>query len=316
MDEKVKLYENAQKQFDKAAAVMDIDKNIAKRLREVTHEYKVTLPVIMDNGELQTFPGYRVQHRFMTPTKGGIRYSPDIHFEEIRALAFLMTWKCAVMGLPYGGAKGGVRCNPKQLSEGELKRLTKRYTYEMRKIFHPKKDVPATDMGTNAQIMDWIMDAYSILQGDGEAIPEVVTGKSVELGGTEGRVEATGRGLATVTELACKEFLNNHGLKGKTAAVLGFGNVGSWLARILDEQKYKVVAVSESKGAIHDPRGLDVPVATIVTRVVVDPKDPVMRRELPDLHRGSAGLQLQLTEHAVTSASERSNESRISWMCR
>lgn len=258
MEEKLKSYENAQKQFDQAAALMDTDKNIIRRLREVTHEYKVALPVTMDNGELQTFPGYRVQHRFMTPTKGGIRYSPDVHFEEIRALAFLMTWKCAVVGLPYGGAKGGVRCNPKQLSEGELKRLTKRYTYEMRKIFHPKKDVPAPDMGTNAQIMDWIMDAYSVLQGDGEAIPEVVTGKSVELGGTQGRVEATGRGLATVTDLACKEFLDKRGLKGKTVAVQGFGNVGSVSAKQLENLGCRIVAISDEYGALYNAKGLSI----------------------------------------------------------
>lgn len=212
----------------------------------------------MDNGDVRMFTGYRVQHRFRSPTKGGIRYAPFVDLDEIKALAFLMTWKCTVAGLPFSGAKGGVACDPSKLSKGELERLTRRYTEEMRHVFHPKLDVPAPDMGTNGEVMGWIMDTYSFLEGQRQEVAEVVTGKPIELGGIEGRIEATGRGVARITELAWTHYYGDT-LSGKTVAVQGFGNVGSISAKQLHEMGCKVVAVSDVNGTIYNVNGLDIP---------------------------------------------------------
>ncbi len=257
-------YKNAQKQFDKAADLLCLQQSTREFLRKTDFELEVNLPIWMDEidqktgkRKLKMFTGYRVQHRSRSPTKGGIRYAPTVDLDEIKALAFLMTWKCSLMGLPYSGAKGGVKCDPQQLSQGELERLTRRYTTAMRNVFHPEKDVPAPDMGTNAQIMAWIMDTYSQLEGNGKRVHQVVTGKPVKLGGTEGRVEATGRGLATITEMAWKE-IHNENLVGKTVAVQGFGNVGSVSAKQLYDKGCKIVAVSDIKGTIYHPEGLDI----------------------------------------------------------
>src|SRR3989338_1170742 len=254
---KISPYKNAQKQFDKAADLLGLDKNIYRRLRKTNFELEVNFPVKLDNGDEVLFTGYRVQHRFQSPTKGGIRYSPNVDLDEIKALAFLMTWKCAVMGLPYSGAKGGIRCDPSKHSKRELEAITRRYTYEMRNVFHPEKDVPAPDMGTNAEVMGWIMDTYSILEGNGKDIPSVVTGKPVELGGTEGRVEATGRGVATVAKLAWENYFGSS-LAGKTVAVQGFGNVGSVSARQLYLMGCKIVSVSDVNGCIHNDNGISI----------------------------------------------------------
>lgn len=250
-------YKNAQKQFDRAIALVNIEEDIRVRLRKTNFELEVNFPVKMDDSSIKMFTGYRVRHKFMTPTKGGIRYAPSVDLDEIKALAFLMTWKCAVADLPFSGAKGGITCDPKTLSKGELERMTRRYTYEMRNIFHPEKDVPAPDMGTNAGVMAWIMDTYSILEGNGKTIPSVVTGKPVELYGSEGRAEATGRGVAQITQLVWEEFCKTK-LAGRTVAVQGFGNVGSVSAKQLHEKGCRVVAVSDVNGTVYNPNGLDV----------------------------------------------------------
>ncbi len=250
-------YKNAQKQFDRAIDLMNIEEDIRVRLRKTNFELEVNFPVKMDDSSIKMFTGYRVRHKFMTPTKGGIRYAPSVDLDEIKALAFLMTWKCAVADLPFSGAKGGITCDPKTLSKGELERMTRRYTYEMRNIFHPEKDVPAPDMGTNAGVMAWIMDTYSILEGNGKTIPSVVTGKPVELYGSEGRAEATGRGVAQITQLVWEDFCKTK-LAGRTVAVQGFGNVGSVSAKQLHEKGCRVVAVSDVNGTVYNPNGLDV----------------------------------------------------------
>ncbi len=257
MEEKINPYKNAQKQFDQAAALMDIDKNILPRLRKTNFELEVNFPVMTDNGEIKMFTGYRVRHKFMTPTKGGIRYAPSVDLDEIKALAFLMTWKCAVVDLPFSGAKGGITCDPRTLSKGELERMTRRYTYEMRNVFHPDRDVPAPDMGTNAEVMAWIMDTYSIIENNGNTVSSVVTGKPVELYGSQGRAEATGRGVVQIAERAWREFYRGD-LKGMKVAVQGFGNVGSVSAKQLELRGCKVVAVSDINGTIHNKRGLGI----------------------------------------------------------
>ncbi len=218
------VYANALAQFDKAIGHIDIKHGVAETLRYPKRELSVTFPVVMDSGEIKVFRGYRVHHSVVRgPTKGGIRYSPDVTLDEIRALAMWMTWKCALMDLPYGGAKGGVLVDPKALSTTELENLTRRYATEISIMIGPDSDIPAPDMGTNPQIMAWIMDTYSMHRG--YSVPAVVTGKPVEIGGSLGRTEATGRGVAFALADALK-------LKGmdpteSTVAVQGFGNVGS-----------------------------------------------------------------------------------------
>ncbi len=241
--------------FYEAAGRIGLDDELKPLLSTPYREMRVEVPVRMDDGRLEVFMGYRIQHNGARgPYKGGIRFHPSADAEEIRALASLMTWKTAVVDIPFGGAKGGIQCQPKNMSQRELQQMTQRYTRHISYIIGPSRDIPAPDMNTNAQIMAWMMDAYGQKHG---YTPEVVTGKPIELGGSYGRESATGQGLAYVIE----EMQEDYGfrLEEVTAVVQGFGNVGSWVARILDQMGCTVVAVSDVAGGVHDPRGLDVP---------------------------------------------------------
>ncbi len=248
------LYQMVVRQFNKAVERMKLDPGIVERLRYPQRSLIVTFPVKMDNGQVEIFEGYRVQHTLSMPTKGGIRYHQEVTLGEITALAMLMTWKCALIGLPFSGAKGGVRCNPEQLSMAELERLTRRYTAEITSMIGPDSDIPAPDISTNEQVMAWMMDTYS--QQKGHAVPEVVTGKPVSIGGSLGRYEATGRGVVYVITEAAKLLGMN--LNGARAVIQGFGNVGSITAKQLAKMGCKVIAVSDIKGGLYNPKGLDV----------------------------------------------------------
>lgn len=243
-------------QFDQAAEAMHLDPNLRERLKLPQRSLVVSLPIRMDDGRVEVFTGYRVQHDSSRgPSKGGIRYHPDVNLGEVAALAMWMTWKCALADLPYGGAKGGVAVAPKQLTRGELQRLTRRYAAEIFPLIGPDKDVPAPDVGTDAQVMAWIMDTYS--QQVGFAVPGVVTGKPLSIGGSLGREEATGRGVVCVTIEALRHLKLD--IQNATVAIQGFGNVGSHTARIMHESGAKVVAVSDVTGGIYNSRGLDIP---------------------------------------------------------
>ena len=248
-------YIDVLEQFDAAADWFCLDRNIWKRLRLPQRALCVTMPIRMDNEEVQVFQGFRVQHdTSLGPTKGGVRYHPGVNLGEVAALAMNMTWKCALVCLPYGGAKGGIRCNPKNLSRRELQRLTRRYTAEILPLIGPDHDIPAPDVGTNEQVMAWMMDTYS--QQRGYAVPGVVTGKPICIGGSLGREEATGRGVVYIT----LETLRHLGIKaeGSTAVVQGFGNVGSIAARFLISNGIKVVGVSDSTCGVYNSNGLDI----------------------------------------------------------
>jgi len=250
------LYRSALTLLDEAAAALRLDPGIHKRLRHPKRALVVSIPTRMDDGRTELFLGYRVQHNItLGPSKGGIRYHPHTTLEEVTALAMLMTWKCALMGLPYGGAKGGVRCDPETMSAGELERMTRRYTSEIVLAIGPDRDVPAPDVYTNDQTMAWVMDTYSMQKG--VTVPGVVTGKPVLLGGTLGRLTATGRGVATMVEEACRA--TGRPFAGAAVAVQGFGNVGGVAARLLHEAGCRVVAVSDVRGGIYNRAGLDVP---------------------------------------------------------
>lgn len=243
-------------QFDQAAEAMKLDPNLRERLKLPQRSMVVSLPVRMDDGRVEVFTGYRVQHDSARgPCKGGIRYHPGVNLGEVAALAMWMTWKCALAGLPYGGAKGGIQVAPKKLSRAELQRLTRRYAAEIFPLIGPDKDVPAPDVGTDAQVMSWIMDTYS--QQVGYAVPGVVTGKPLSLGGSLGREEATGRGVVYVTLEALRHL--NLPIEQATVAIQGFGNVGSHTALIMQQQGARVVAVSDVSGGIYNANGLDVP---------------------------------------------------------
>jgi glutamate dehydrogenase (NAD(P)+) len=245
-----------QRQLDESAREMGLDKELHERLRFPKRSLIVTIPVRMDNGTLQTFTGYRVHHDVsLGPAKGGIRFHPDVNLGEVAGLAMLMTWKCALMGLPFGGAKGGIRCEPWRLSAAELERLTRRYTAEIINWIGPDKDIPAPDMYTSEQTMAWVMDTYSV--NVGYTVPSVVTGKPVSLGGSLGRQEATGRGVAYCARLAIEQA--ELSLKDATIAIQGFGNVGSVTAKLMHESGCKVIAVSDVDGGIYNPDGLDIP---------------------------------------------------------
>ncbi len=245
----------AQQQFDLAAERLNLDPGLRKVLREPRRELIVHFPVKMDDGSVQVFTGYRVQHNLgRGPAKGGIRYHQDVSLDEVKALAMWMTWKCAVVGIPFGGGKGGVVVDPKKLSVKELEGLTRRYATEISIIIGPEKDIPAPDVNTNAQTMAWIMDTYSMHVG--YTVPGVITGKPIALGGSEGRNEATARGAVyCIVEAAAHLGLD---LKAATVAVQGFGNAGSIAARLIRDEGSTVVAVSDSTGGIHNPAGLDV----------------------------------------------------------
>jgi len=242
--------------FRKAAQVMELSPAIEKMLVTPFREVKVDVSITMDNGDLGTFIGYRVQHdKSRGPMKGGLRFHPTVDLNEALGLASLMTWKTAVVNLPFGGAKGGIAVDPAKLSARELERLTRRFVQQIHDIIGPHTDIPAPDLNTNAQVMAWIMDEYSKIHGFS---PAVVTGKPVDLFGSRGREEATGRGVV----LALEEFLKDAGtgdVRGKTFAVQGFGNVGSWASRFVYERGGRVVAVSDANGGVRDPGGLDIP---------------------------------------------------------
>ena len=241
--------------FDTAASKLSLDPGLWKVLRYPQREIIVHIPVQMDNGEVEVFTGYRVQHSVARgPAKGGIRYSPDVSLDEVRALASWMTWKCAVVNIPFGGAKGGVICDPKHMSQGELERMTRRYTAELIEFIGPEKDVPAPDMGTDEQTMAWIMDTYSMHLR--QTVTSVVTGKPINMGGSRGRREATGRGVSVVCDEALKHL--NMRPEDTTVIVQGFGNVGSNAAKCLWSKGYKVIGITEFDGAIYNANGLDI----------------------------------------------------------
>jgi glutamate dehydrogenase (NAD(P)+) len=245
----------AQQQFDLAAERLGLDEGMRKVLREPRRELTVHFPVHMDDGSVEVFTGYRVQHNLgRGPAKGGIRYHQDVSLDEVKALAMWMTWKCAVVGIPYGGGKGGVIVDPKKLSKKELEALTRRFFTEIEILVGPEKDIPAPDVNTNAQVMAWMMDTYSMHAG--YTVPGVVTGKPISLGGSEGRNEATARG----TVFCIIEAARHLGMELPKArvAIQGFGNAGSIAAQLIHEEKATVVAVSDSTGGIHNPTGLDV----------------------------------------------------------
>jgi glutamate dehydrogenase (NAD(P)+) len=248
-------YEVAVAQFDQAAELLHLDEDLREVLRKPKRELSVNFPVRLDNGKVKMFSGYRVQHNINRgPAKGGIRYSPDVSLDEVRALAMWMTWKCAVVGIPFGGAKGGVIVDTRQLSISELERLTRRYATEISLLIGPDSDIPAPDMNTNPQVMAWIMDTYSMHHG--YSIPAVVTGKPISIGGSEGRMEATARGVLVVTQEAARD--NGLTLEGSSVVVQGFGNVGSISARLFHEAGAKVIGLSDMYGAVYNSKGIDV----------------------------------------------------------
>ncbi len=241
-------------QFDQVADFLEIPENARDRLKVPKRSISVAMPVRRDDGGTTVYMGYRVQHHLtLGPTKGGVRFHPGVTLGEVAALAMWMSWKCALAGLPYGGAKGGVACNPTELSAGELERVTRRYTQELIPFIGPQIDIPAPDMGTSEQTMAWMMDTYSLQTG--HCVPAVVTGKPVSLGGSLGRREATGRGVAHLVSRAMEVMGIAAG--GATAVVQGYGNVGSVSARALHEQGIRILAVSDVYGGIHNPSGLD-----------------------------------------------------------
>ncbi len=251
----VNPYAMAVSQFDDAAERLGLSQAMRAILRKPKRELIVNFPVRMDNGDVEMFTGYRVQHNINRgPAKGGIRFSPEVSLDEVRALAMWMTWKCAVVGIPFGGAKGGVICDPYTMSRGELERMTRRYATEISMLIGPNSDIPAPDMNTNPQIMGWIMDTYSMHQG--YSVPAVITGKPLSIGGSEGRLEATARGVQVIT----REAMQAYGLVPERCAVVvqGFGNVGSITARLLSELGCKVVGLSDIKGGVYNPDGIDV----------------------------------------------------------
>jgi glutamate dehydrogenase (NAD(P)+) len=251
-------FEIARQQLRRVADVFEIDANLVNVLQECKKAVVVSIPVGMDDGTTQVFEGYRVTHNIARgPSKGGIRYHQDVTLDEVKALAMWMTWKCALMGIPFGGAKGGVICDPKKLSRGELEKLTRRYTSEIINEIGPEKDIPAPDVGTTPAVMAWIFDTFSMNKG--HSVLGVVTGKPLQLGGSLGREEATARGALFCVREACRK--QSRSIEGLRVAVQGFGNVGSFLAKFLAEDGATVVAISDSTTALHNPNGIDVSAA-------------------------------------------------------
>lgn len=248
-------YDVAVAQFDEAADRLGLSQAMRAILRKPKRELSVNFPVRMDNGDVVMFTGYRVQHNINRgPAKGGIRFSPGVSLDEVRALAMWMTWKCAVVGIPFGGAKGGVICDPHQMSRAELERMTRRYTTEISILLGPDSDIPAPDMNTNPQVMSWIMDTYSMHKG--YSVPAVITGKPLAVGGSEGRLEATARGVRVVTGEAMRDL--NMRPEDCSVVIQGFGNVGSITARLMSEMGCKVVGLSDISGGVYNARGIDV----------------------------------------------------------
>ncbi len=254
-DQEINPWVSQAARFDLAAQKLNLDEGLWKILRYPNREIIVHIPVSMDSGRMEVFTGFRVQHSIARgPAKGGVRYSPEVTLEEVRALAAWMTWKCAVVNIPFGGAKGGVICDPHKLSIGELERITRRYTAELIEFIGPEKDVPAPDMNTNEQIMAWMMDTYSMHMR--QTVTAVVTGKPLNMGGSRGRREATGRGLMVVCDEALKKMSMN---RDETRVIVqGFGNVGSNAAHLMWEHGYKIIGIIEIDGALHNRNGIDI----------------------------------------------------------
>jgi glutamate dehydrogenase (NAD(P)+) len=255
LEQEINPWEAQAARFDLAAQKLNLDEGLWKVLRYPNREIILHIPVAMDNGHLEVFTGFRVQHSIARgPAKGGIRYAPDVTLDEVRALASWMTWKCAVVNIPFGGAKGGVICDPHKMSMGELERMTRRYTAELVDFIGPEKDVPAPDVNTNEQIMAWMMDTYSMHMR--QTVTAVVTGKPLNIGGSRGRREATGRGIMIV----CEEAIRKLGLTRETTRVIiqGFGNVGSNAARLMAEAGYKIVGIAEWDGGLYNSNGIDI----------------------------------------------------------
>jgi glutamate dehydrogenase (NAD(P)+) len=256
--EELNPFEIAKQQFNRAADYLDLEPSMRHVLESAKRQLIVSIPVKMDGGEVQVFEGYRVQHNIARgPAKGGIRYHPNVTLDEVKALASWMTWKCATVGIPYGGGKGGVICDPKSLSKNELERLTRRYAFEIAPIIGPDRDIPAPDVYTDEQTMAWIMDTISMVRGHTEL--GVVTGKPISLGGSQGRKEATARGCLYALREACK--VRKMSLRGARVAVHGFGNAGANIARLVAEDGARVVAACDSKAGIYAESGIDVPAA-------------------------------------------------------
>ena len=255
LEQEINPWEAQAARFDFAAHKLNLDDGLWKVLRYPSREIIVHFPVAMDDGRIEMFTGFRVLHsQARGPGKGGIRYAPDVNLDEVRALASWMTWKCAVVNIPFGGAKGGVICDPKKMSQGELERMTRRYTAEIIEFIGPEKDVPAPDVNTNEQVMAWIMDTYSMHQR--QTVTSVVTGKPVNIGGSRGRREATGRGVSIICDQSLKYL--NIPRDGCRVIVQGFGNVGSNAAKLMQEKGYKIIGVVEYDGALYNRSGIDI----------------------------------------------------------
>jgi len=255
LEQEINPWEAQAARFDLAAKKLNLDEGLWKVLRYPTREVIVHIPVQMDDGSIEVFTGFRVQHSIARgPAKGGIRYAPDVTLDEVRALASWMTWKCAVVNIPFGGAKGGVICDPHKMSKGELERMTRRYTAELVEFIGPEKDVPAPDMNTNEQVMAWMMDTYSMHMR--QTVTAVVTGKPLSMGGSEGRREATGRGIMII----CDEALKHLGMVREDTRVIiqGFGNVGSNAAHLMHQAGYKIIGIGEVGGGLYNPAGIDI----------------------------------------------------------
>jgi glutamate dehydrogenase (NAD(P)+) len=255
LDQEINPWEAQSARFDFAARKLNLDEGLWKLLSSPAREIIVHFPVTMDDGRIEMFTGFRVQHNIARgPGKGGIRYAPDVTLDEMRALASWMTWKCAVVNIPFGGAKGGVICDPQSMSKGELERMTRRYTSEISDFIGPEKDVPAPDVNTNEQTMAWIMDTYSMHAR--HTVTSVVTGKPLNIGGSRGRLEATGRGVM----VACQQSLNylKMPVEGCRVIIQGFGNVGSNAARLMQEQGFKIIGIAEKDGGLYNANGIDV----------------------------------------------------------
>jgi len=252
--EKINPFEMAKKQVEISSKYLNLDSGLVEKMKNTKRELIVHFPVKMDNGVIRIFTGYRVQHNVSRgPAKGGLRYHPDVDLDEVRALSMWMTWKSAVVNIPFGGAKGGIQCNPKEMSLREIENMTRRFTWEISFMIGPEQDIPAPDVYTNPQVMAWIMDTYSILKG--YSVPGVVTGKPVELGGSLGRFEATGRGVV-ITSLEALKYLKKS-VEGATVIVQGCGNVGSITAKHFHRLGAKIIGISDSKGGLYNEKGLD-----------------------------------------------------------
>jgi glutamate dehydrogenase (NAD(P)+) len=300
-------FESMMSRFDHAARLLNLDPDLYKVLRVPNREFTVYIPVFRDSGSIEVFTGYRVQHNFARgPAKGGIRFAPDVSLDEVRALAAWMTWKCAILNIPFGGAKGGIICDPNNMSKSELERLTRRYTAELIDVIGPERDVPAPDLNTNEQTMAWIMDTYSMHAR--HTVTAVVTGKPIDLSGSRGRHEATGRGLMIVVNEAIKKIGLN--ISDSRVVIQGSGNVGGIAAGLMHEAGYRIIAISDIHGGIYNERGLNIPeildyLATHKTLEGYPHAEPISNHELLELE--CEVLIPAATENQITSQ----NASRI-----